>query len=300
LKTPPKIQSLPLPTLARWALESTAEIIEPGETAARARLSRFLEKMAFGYAESRNFPAEESTSRLSQDLRWGLLSIREVYHACMAVRKGSRGSARESVDRYISELIWRDFYLQVLWFHPEVLEQEFLPAFRGIPWEEPGEAFDRWSRGETGFPIVDAGMRQLRATGFMHNRVRMIVAMFLCKDLRHSWKLGEQFFLQHLVDGEIASNNGGWQWCASVGTDAQPYFRIQNPWTQTARHDPDGAYIRRWVPELRNVPGRLLTKPPRHGERLAADYPFPIVDHSEARDATLQMFRSFRERSQSK
>lgn len=297
LNTPAQITSLPLPSLATWGLKSTATIIQSGEAAARQRLTRFLEAMVSDYATSRDLPATERSSRLSQDLRWGLLSIREVYHACANVAQRARGSVKESIDRFISELTWRDFYMQVLWHYPDVLDREFLPQFRGIPWEEPGEAFHQWTRGETGFPIVDAGMRQLRATGFMHNRVRMIVAMFLCKDLHCSWRLGEQTFLRHLVDGEIASNNGGWQWCASIGTDAQPYFRIQNPWTQTARHDPEGSYIHRWVPELADVPVALLSKPPRPGASIAAGYPSPVVDHSQARDATLELFRSFRARS---
>ncbi|MGV3532683.1 MAG: cryptochrome/photolyase family protein [Chthoniobacteraceae bacterium] len=300
LTTPTAIKSLPLPTLATWDLKSTATIITPGEAAARKRLSQFLEKAISSYDRSRDLPAEEGTSRISQDLRFGLLSIREVYEACAQLRTKARGGARESIDRFIGELIWRDFYMQVLWHHPDVLDHEFLPAYRGMPWAPPGEAFERWRNGQTGFPIVDAGMRQLLATGFMHNRVRMITAMFLAKDLRLSWKLGEQAFMQLLVDGEIASNNGGWQWCASVGTDAQPYFRIQNPWTQTARHDPDGAYIHKWVPELRDVPARRLSRPPRQGERLAKGYPEPIVDHAEARLATLEAFQIQRTRKPTK
>jgi deoxyribodipyrimidine photo-lyase len=195
------------------------------------------------------------------------------------------------VDIFLNELAWREFAFQVLWHFPEVLEREFLPQFRQLEWSAPGARFNAWQEGRTGFPIVDAGMRQLTSTGFVHNRVRMIVAMFLCKDLHHSWKLGESFFMQHLVDGEIANNNTGWQWCASVGTDAQPYFRIQNPWSQTARFDPDGEYIKRWVPELRDVPARKFCSPPKEGERLARGYPLPVVDHAVEREVTLQRYR---------
>jgi deoxyribodipyrimidine photo-lyase len=157
--------------------------------------------------------------------------------------------------------------------------------------KDGGPAFARWCRGETGFPIVDAGLRQLAATGFMHNRVRMIVAMFLTKDLHVWWMHGESWFMRHLVDGEIASNNGGWQWSASTGTDAVPYFRIQNPWSQTKRYDPDGTYIRRWVPELRDVPAAALCESPTRGLLLAKGYPLPMVDHAQARDVALDMFR---------
>jgi deoxyribodipyrimidine photo-lyase len=158
-----------------------------------------------------------------------------------------------------------------------------------MSWDSPEDLIEAWQQGRTGFPIVDAGMRQLLATGWMHNRVRMIVSMFLTKDLHTHWRLGESFFMQHLVDGEIASNNGGWQWSAGTGADAAPYFRIQNPWTQTKRYDPDGAYIKRWVPELRDVPVAKFLEPPTHP--LAPGYPLPIVDHSTERDRTLARFK---------
>jgi deoxyribodipyrimidine photo-lyase len=176
-----------------------------------------------------------------------------------------------------------------------VLEEEFNPDWRGIPWDEPGAHFDAWREGRTGFPIVDAGMRELLATGFMHNRVRMITAMFLTKDLHHDWKLGESHFMQHLVDGEIASNNGGWQWSAGTGADAAPYFRIQNPWSQTARYDPDGIYIKRWVPELANVDPKRFFEPPKDGRPLAAGHPLPCVDHHAERERTLAIFKKHRE-----
>ena len=155
-------------------------------------------------------------------------------------------SARKGYGKFIGELAWREFYMALLAHWPEVLDVEFDPKWRDLDWNGKDENFERWCQGQTGFPIVDAGMRELSATGFMHNRVRMIVAMFLTKDLRVDWRHGEQFFMQHLVDGEIASNNGGWQWSAGTGADAAPYFRIQNPWTQTKSYDPDGDYIKQW------------------------------------------------------
>ncbi|HEX8309873.1 MAG TPA: deoxyribodipyrimidine photo-lyase, partial [Chthoniobacteraceae bacterium] len=291
ISTPPDIPSLPLPTLATWELTSDAEIIAPGEAAARQRLDHLLEKIAGNYAEERNFPAAGSTSRISQDLRHGLLSIREVYQRLIEAAERGTAVQRRSFETFLNELIWREFYMQVLWFRPDVLEREYQPETRGLVWREPGEEYEAWKAGQTGFPIIDAGMRQLRSTGFLHNRVRMIVAMFLTKDLHISWKAGEQWFHQRLVDAEIASNNGGWQWSASTGTDAAPYFRIQNPWTQAKRFDPDGEYIRRWVPELRDVRTAHLFAPPPAGECITPRYPPPIVDHARERDVALEMFR---------
>lgn len=299
ISTPPRIASDPLPTLQTWNLSSEATIIEPGESAARRRLSRFLEGPIFHYAKLRDLPATEGTSRLSQDLRHGTLSIREIFARCAAATEKAPATHRRSAGIFINELIWREFYMQVLWHWPDVLDHEWQEQYRDLKWRDHwrpekrdgGEAFARWCRGETGFPIVDAGMRQLKATGFMHNRVRMIVAMFLTKDLHVWWMHGESWFLRHLIDGEIASNNGGWQWSASTGTDAAPYFRIQNPWSQSKRYDPDGAYIKRWVPELRDVTPAKLCEPPAPGTPLAKGYPLPMVDHGRERDIALEMFR---------
>lgn len=298
ISVPEKLASDPLPTLATWGLESTAKIVEPGEAAARKRLGHFLDGPVLQYAERRDLPSEPGTSCLSQDLRYGTLSIREIYARCQEVA-GQHPKQRRSVDVYVNELIWREFYFQVLWHHPEVLETELQEHYRDLKWrdywrpeEKPGgPEFQRWCRGETGFPIVDAGMRELNATGFMHNRVRMITAMFLTKDLHIWWMHGESYFMQRLVDGEIASNNGGWQWSSSTGTDAAPYFRIQNPWSQTERFDPKGEYIKRWVPELRDVPAPALAKPPSPGMPIARGYPVPMVDHAKERDIALEMFR---------
>lgn len=287
ITSPAGIDSLPLPTLATWGLEFDGqEILPGGERAARARMAEAVTKRVARYDDLRDIPSVPGTSRLSQDLRFGTLSVRELYQQALAA-----GSPQ-----YLKELCWREFYFQILHHFPEVLEHEFNSDWRGLPWHEPGAQFEAWKTGRTGFPIIDAGIRELLATGFMHNRVRMIVAMFLTKDLHIDWRLGEQFFLQHLVDGEIAANNGGWQWSAGTGADAAPYFRIQNPWTQTKRYDPKGEYIRKWVPELAQVTNpKAFIAPPEDGRPLTADYVFPIVDHSDERNRTLALFKKHRE-----
>lgn len=293
LATPGGLASLPLPTLSTWGLgNSSPGLIAAGEKSARKRLKEFLAGGLARYAGGRDLPSGQNTSRLSQDLRFGLLSIREVFHE-VENRSGELPTAgRESAAKFASELVWREFYMQILWHFPNVLGEEFNPVFRGMRWPGNPDHLRRWKEGMTGFPIVDAAMRELSETGFMHNRTRMIAAMFLTKDLHLDWRLGERHFMQKLTDGEIASNNGGWQWSAGTGADAAPYFRIQNPWTQTRRHDPDGSYIKTWIPELRGVAPEKFFVPPPNGLPLAANYPPPIVDHAKARDTTLDLFAS--------
>lgn len=292
IHTPEKVSSLPLPTLATWGLEDPGlKLIAPGERAARDRLKKFLAGPILSYEATRNLPAVDGGSRLSQDLRWGLLSPREVYWKSVEAADKGTARERESANTFINELIWREFYMQLLWHHPEVLERNFNPKYDRVEWHYSIEAFEKWKRGETGFPIVDAAMRQLNATGYMHNRLRMIVAMFLTKDLHIHWQEGERFFAQHLIDGEIGSNNGGWQWSAGCGADAAPYFRIQNPWTQTARFDEQGEFIKKWLPELKAVDPKKFAVPPLDGKPLAPNYPTPMVDHSKERDVTLQLFK---------
>ncbi len=287
------------PNLGTWGLQEPAglQLPEPGERAARHRMQEAMSKVIPRYAETRNTPLGNTTSRLSPDLRMGTLSIRELYHRVMAVALDSANEAvRKSGLTYVSELAWREFYMQILRHFPEVLEQEFDPQWRGLPWGYDAAALQRWKDGLTGFPIVDAGMRELRATGQMHNRARMITAMFLTKDLRLDWRLGEQYFMQTLIDGDIASNNGGWQWSAGTGADAAPYFRIQNPWTQTKSYDPKGDYIRHWVPELKNAPMARLLEPPADGSLFPKidGYPDPMLDHRVERDRTMALFKSHR------
>lgn len=295
LRTPKWLDSLPLPDLTTWGLPApTAVMLEPGEAAAQTRLLRAVTDRIQSYAVRRDLPAMAATSRLSQDLRFGLVSIRTVYAAAMVARAAANASGRAGIDTWVKELAWREFYMAILHHFPNVLDEEFNADWRGLPWDEPGAGFEAWQHGQTGFPIIDAGMRELLATGFMHNRVRMITAMFLTKDLHLDWKLGESHFMRHLVDGEIASNNGGWQWSAGTGADAAPYFRIQNPWSQTARFDAAGDYIRQWIPELAGIPAARFRQPPPRDEPLAPGYPLPCVDHSTERQRTLAIFQRHR------
>jgi deoxyribodipyrimidine photo-lyase len=282
------VSSLSLPSLDHWGLRSEAKIIEPGEKAARKRLANFLHGAISAYRDKRDLPGENVTSRLSQDLRFGTLSPRQVFLSCLEASREGSAPARQSINSYVNELVWREFYMQILAHFPTVLHHDFSDRFSALQWDENDSHFQRWCEGCTGFPIVDAGMRELNGTGFMHNRVRMIVAMFLTKDLHIHWRKGEQYFIQKLVDGDIAANNGGWQWCAGTGADAAPYFRIQNPWKQTKSYDPTGKYIKRWIPELKDVDPLRFTQPPT--DRLAKDYPMPVVDHAKERRETLERF----------
>ena len=292
LQTPPGLVSEPLPTLESWSLPAGRAVLLPGgEPAATARLKTALQTKLGPYADRRDVPALNGTSRLSQDLRFGLLSIRSVYAQVAQAHAAAAPPDRAGLLTFMRELAWREFYFAILHHFPEVLTHEFAPQWRGLPWAEPDQKLTAWQAGQTGFPIVDAGMRELLATGHMHNRVRMITAMFLTKDLHYDWRHGEAWFMRQLVDGEIASNNGGWQWSAGTGADAAPYFRIQNPWSQTARYDPQGIYIKRWLPELAKVPAAQFLKPPVGHRPLAPDYPLPILDHHAERLRTLMWFK---------
>lgn len=296
LQTPAHLTSLPLPTVRHWNLVlPDTTLPAAGERAARERLKLAIAGKIQSYATHRDFPATNGTSRISQDLRYGLISIRTVHAKIIKARVIADLKAKANIDVFIKELAWREFYFAILHFFPNVQNEEFNADWRGLPWDEPGEKFERWKEGRTGFPIVDAGMRELKATGFMHNRIRMITAMFLTKDLHIDWKLGESWFMQNLTDGEIASNNGGWQWSAGTGADAAPYFRIQNPWTQTARYDPQGNYIKRWIPELANAQPAQFQEPPKSCLTIAKGYPLPCLDHKTERDRTLAIFKKHRE-----
>lgn len=296
LSTPKDVKSEELPTLRHWGMElGQVDLLEAGEKAARMRLRKTMNGIVQHYADTRDLPAQDATSRLSQDLRFGLLSIRTIHQEAVIAASNANQAGQNNILKFIKELAWREFYIAILHHFPEVLEHEFNPDWRGLPWEQPGENFELWKQGRTGFPIVDAGMHELLATGYMHNRPRMITAMFLTKDLHIDWRLGESFFMQHLIDGEIANNNGGWQWSAGTGADAAPYFRIQNPWSQTKRYDPAGEYIKKWVPELADVDPKLLLDPPEDGRPIADDYPLPCVDHKEERERTMKIFKKHKE-----
>ncbi|MCS7080405.1 MAG: DNA photolyase family protein [Chloracidobacterium sp.] len=294
LKTPADIGGLPLPTLVELGFTTTVTLPPGGEGAAQTRLREFIHTSLHRYAAERDQLAANGTSGLSPYLRFGCLSPRRAYWAARdAFPQGAAGA-----EVWIAELIWRDFYRQILFHFPYVETGAFKRDYGELDWENNEEWFDRWRTGRTGFPIVDAAMRQLLTTGWMHNRARMIVASFLTKDLLIDWRWGECHFMQHLVDGDLAANNGGWQWAASTGTDAQPYFRIFNPTAQGKKFDPTGAYIRRYVPELRTVPDRWIHEPsrmPPDVQRafrcvIGDDYPAPIVDHSRQRAKALALY----------
>ena len=221
------------------------------------------EKLISGYHETRNFPATEGTSRLSVHLRFGTISIRQL-----------ASTAQSLNDQWLNELIWREFYMVILFHFPHVVTGSFKKQYDNIKWLNNEEQFERWCKGETGYPIVDAGMRELNATGFMHNRVRMITASFLVKHLLIDWRWGEAYFAEKLMDYDLSANNGGWQWAASSGCDAAPYFRVFSPDAQTLRFDSKFEYIRKWVPEFEEL-----------------TYPQPIVDHKFARERVLATFK---------
>ncbi len=273
--------------------------IESGRESARDRLEAFIDGPIYEYAELRDRPAAAGTSRLSQDLKFGTLGIREVYAATeRAMEAAHSESDRESVEAFQRQLAWRDFYIQVLAANPETVQENFKDFPNPIEWREDEAALRAWKRGETGYPIVDAGMRQLRADGYMHNRVRMIVASFLTKDLQIDWRRGYHWFRERLIDHETANDVGGWQWAASTGTDAQPYFRIFNPTTQGERHDPDAEYIHRYVTELAGVDPEMIHTWPElsvaRRREVAHEYPDPIVDHGERRESAIEMFERAR------
>ena len=276
LATPDAILRL-LEPVVPTAVESL--LPAPGESAARARLARWAGSPALdAYATGRDRLDVDGTSRLGADLRFGLLSPVEVAERCAGPGDGRR--------RFLDELAWRDFYAHLLWHEPRVARESFRRDLE-VAWDANPALIDAWRDGRTGYPVVDAAMRQLRSSGWMHNRARMIVASFLTKDLGVDWRVGERHFMEHLVDGDPASNNGGWQWAASTGTDPQPWFRVFNPMLQGRRHDPDGSYVRRWLPELGAIPGAGVHDPPPGIVYLPR-----IVDHGEARARALARYRA--------
>jgi deoxyribodipyrimidine photo-lyase len=268
-----------------------------GEVEAKKRLRRFIDSRIGDYKKLRDYPAEDATSTLSPYLTVGVISPRQCLHAALSANDDRLDGGDEGAAIWISELIWREFYRHVLVGWPRVcMNRAFRPETDAIGWSGDDARFEAWCEGRTGVPIVDAAMRQLLKTGWMHNRLRMIVAMFLTKDLFIDWRWGERHFMRHLVDGDFASNNGGWQWAASTGTDAAPYFRIFNPVTQSRKFDPSGAFIRRYVPELRDLDDVQIHEPYSKRDPLDDDlnYPEPIVDHKAAREHAIKAFRSIR------
>ena len=264
-----------------------------GEQAAQQRLQTFAEQAIDDYLDHRDIPALPGTSQLSAYLAAGVISVRQCLHAALAANQGEFDSGKPGVVTWINELLWREFYKHILVGYPKVSRSRaFKPETEFLAWRHSPKDLLAWQQGRTGFPIIDAAMRQLLATGWMHNRLRMVVAMFLTKNLLIDWREGERFFMQHLIDGDLAANNGGWQWSASTGTDAVPYFRIFNPISQSQRFDPKGTFIRHWVPELKHLSDKEIHQPKLlTGLFGTADYPKPIVDLSASRQRALSAFK---------
>ena len=279
--------------LAAAARTDTTEVPLGGAASARARLDAFLGAAAPRYHIDRDFPAVAGTSRLSPYLRFGAISVRECFRAGLALARDEPG-AGEGVSKWLDELVWREFFHSILDAHPQVLDGPFQSNFAALEWDTRPDRLEAWEAGMTGYPIVDAGMRELAATGWMHNRTRMIVASFLAKDLHLDWRDGERWFMRRLADGDPANNNGGWQWAASTGTDAQPFFRIFNPTSQGERFDPDGVYVRCWIPELAGLPGISAHRPWDAPAASRGGYPSPIVDHHRERAVALARYRAAR------
>ena len=290
-------EAIPNPPNLSWDISFI-----PGEVEAQRRLSVFFsggsEAPVFSYNEGRNKLDADGSSKLSPYLRFGMLSARQaVYWALQGIASAPDQEARKSAESWLNELIWREFYIHILYHFPYVRERNF--RMGEIRWQNDAQEFSAWKEGRTGYPVVDAAMRQLYQTGWMHNRARMIVASFLTKDLLIDWRWGEEWFMQNLIDGDLASNNGGWQWVAGTGTDAAPYFRIFNPVSQGIKFDPQGRFIRQWIPELNSVPDEYIHEPWKMpsavqasaGCRIGIDYPHPMIDHNWARQRVLNVFK---------
>ena len=299
----PKNEAVGSDSLASWQLlpfnpnwaEAFPQYWQPGEEGGRAKLADFIDFHLKGYSTSRDVPDKDATSKLSPHLHFGEISPWQIWRAIETV-KLDKDCDLKSVERFLSEIGWREFSYYLLYHVPTLPDTNFKSAFNAFPWQNDEIALKRWQEGKTGYPIVDAGMRELWHTGYMHNRVRMIVASFLTKDLFIDWRFGASWFLDTLVDADLASNSASWQWVAGCGADAAPYFRIFNPVLQGEKFDPEGAYVKQWVPELKSVPIQWIHNPwmapqDKLGLCLGKDYPEPIVDHSEARKKALLYYK---------
>jgi deoxyribodipyrimidine photo-lyase len=285
------------PTKPDWS-KGFDHLWQPGEHGAQTRLHAFLDEGLKGYADGRDQPSAPHFSRLSPHLHWGEISPLQVWQVASQHIAASEGVLDRDGEKFLKEVLWREFSYHLLFNVPHLPSKPFRPEFSDFPWAENSQAIAQWQRGETGYPIVDAGMRELWATGFMHNRVRMIVASFLIKHLLVPWQQGEAWFWDTLVDADIASNSASWQWVAGCGADAAPYFRIFNPFLQGAKFDPHGSYVRKWVPELKDLSNEVLhmpwTAPVPH-----KNYPPPMVEHGFARDRALAAFAKLKAGAQS-
>ena len=276
-----------------WA-GKLARHCQPGETTAQAALERFLAEKLTAYALGRDVPSQSATSQLSPRLRHGEISPRQVWHAALAAAQQERG-LHDAVEKFLSELAWRDFSYHQLYHRADIATEPMQPKYGGLRWREAADDLFAWQQGRTGIPMVDAGMREMWETGFMQNRVRMLTASFLTKNLLIDWRIGERWFWDCLVDADVANNPASWQWIAGSGLDATPYFRIFNPVTQGERFDPDGGYVRRWVPELAALPDKWVHRPHeapadvlrKAGLTPGESYPRPIVDLGTSRQRAL-------------
>ncbi len=295
---------LPLPSAPDWA-GGLRDTWNPGEAGAHDRLAVFLDSAMGSYKDARNFPATPGVSRLSPHLHHGEISPNRIWHATrtkLASLGAAAAGVEGSAEHFLKELVWREFSHALLHNNPSLPETPLRSEFEAFPWIDDDDGLRAWQRGQTGYPIVDAGMRELWHTGYMHNRVRMIAASFLIKDLMIHWRHGEAWFWDTLVDADLASNAASWQWVAGCGADAAPFFRIFNPVLQGEKFDPNGEYVRRWVPEIARLPDRVLHKPwdapalvlREAGITLGETYPVPIVDHAMARDRALSAFKSLK------
>ncbi len=292
---PASMFEVPSEPTQRVALKQASTLWPGGERHAQERLERFAEQRIDRYKSDRDFPAIDGTSALSPYLAIGAISPRQCLHAALEANAGKLDAGKPGPSHWISEIVWREFYIHLIAAFPRLSKHKpFKPTTDRLPWVYDEALFARWCEGRTGVPIVDAAMRQLVQTGWMHNRCRMIVAMYLTKDYFIDWRWGEKFFMRHLVDGTLASNNGGWQWSASTGTDAAPYFRIYNPVSQSRTYDPKGEFIRRYCPELASLDDEsihdLTELAPLAKARL--EYPEVAVDHAKARERVMREFKT--------
>ncbi|WHS59423.1 deoxyribodipyrimidine photo-lyase [Pseudomonas sp. G2-4] len=296
-QAPTLIDSDPVPTQVEGFAppgQALRALWPAGESEARRRLDTFVDQHLDDYQRERDFPAKPGTSQLSAYLVAGVVSPRQCLHAALQANRGEFESGSVGAVTWINELLWREFYKHILVGYPRVSRhQAFRPETEALAWRKAPEELEAWQQARTGLPIIDAAMRQLLETGWMHNRLRMVVAMFLTKNLLIDWREGERFFMQHLIDGDLAANNGGWQWSASTGTDSAPWFRIFNPVSQSEKFDREGLFIKSWLPELNDLDKQQVHNPNTQGGLFdAVNYPSPIVNLSESRVRALEAFRS--------